>query len=70
MSVHIFGKIDSPCIANWVIKDQTKSYSERATELILEHARLFRLVFKSNRSYKYMQRNIWNFEKKGRSHLT
>ena len=40
MSVHIFGKIDSPCIANWVVKktakDQTKSYSERAIESILE----------------------------------
>ena len=40
MSVHIFGKIDSPCIANWVVnkttKDQTKSYTERAIESILE----------------------------------
>ena len=41
MSVHIFGKIDSPCIANWVVKktakDQTKSYFERGIESILEH---------------------------------
>ena len=41
MSVYIFGKIDSPCIANWVVKktakDQTKSYSERAVKSILEH---------------------------------
>ena len=41
MSVHIFGKTDSPCIANWVVKktakDQTKSHSERAIESILEH---------------------------------
>ena len=41
MSVYIFGKIDSPCIANWVVKktakDQTKSYSERAIESILKH---------------------------------
>ena len=33
MSVHIFGKIDSPCIANWVVKktaeDQLKSCSKR-----------------------------------------
>ena len=41
MGVHIFGKIDSPCIVNWVVKktakDQTKSFSERAIESILEH---------------------------------
>ena len=33
ISAHIFGKIGSPCIANWVVKktakDQTKSYSKR-----------------------------------------
>ena len=31
MSVYIFGKIDSPCIANWIVnkttKDQTKTYT-------------------------------------------
>ena len=41
VSVHIFGKINSPCIANWVVKktakDQTISYSKRAIESILEH---------------------------------
>ena len=41
MSINIFGKIDSPCIANWAAKktakDQTKSYSKRAIESILEH---------------------------------
>ena len=41
MSVHILGKIDSPCIANWVVrktaKEQTKSYSKKAIESILEH---------------------------------
>ena len=34
-------KLDSPCIANWVVKktakDQTKSYSKRAIESNLEH---------------------------------
>ena len=34
MSVHINGKIDSACIANWAVKetakDQTKSYSKTA----------------------------------------
>ena len=41
MSVHIFGKIDSPFISNCVVKktakDQTKSYSKRPIESILEH---------------------------------
>ena len=40
MSVHIFAKIDSPCIANWGVKKQLEtkqSYSERANESILEH---------------------------------
>ena len=41
MSVHIFGKVDSPCIANWGLKktakDQAKSYYQRAIESILEH---------------------------------
>ena len=40
MGVHIFGKIDSPCIANLVVKktaeDQAKSYSKRAIESSLE----------------------------------
>ena len=40
MSVHIFCKIGSPCIANWVVKktakDQTKSYSKKSIESILE----------------------------------
>ena len=34
MSIHIFGKMYSPCIVNWVVKkagkDQTKNYSKRA----------------------------------------
>ena len=62
MSVHIFGKIDSPYIANWVLKktakNQAKSYSERAFEINFRtflHGRCFILVFKSNKSYKYMQ---------------
>ena len=25
MCIHIFGKIDSPCIANWVVKKQLKT---------------------------------------------
>ena len=41
MSVHILSKIDSPCIANWIVKktakDQTKSYSKRAIESVFEH---------------------------------
>ena len=41
MSVHIFDKVDSPCIDTWVVKktakDQAKTYSERATESILEY---------------------------------
>ena len=41
ISVHIIGKIDSACIANWAVKktakDQTKSYSKTAIESILEH---------------------------------
>ena len=41
VSVHIFGKIKSSCIANWVVKktakNQTISYSKRAIESILEH---------------------------------
>ena len=41
MSVHIFRKIDSPCIANWVAEkagtDETRSSSERAIKSILEH---------------------------------
>ena len=41
MSVHIFGKIDLPCIGNWVLKktakDPTKGYSKRAIESILEN---------------------------------
>ena len=41
VSVHIFGKINSPCIAIWVVKktakNQTISYSKRAIESILEH---------------------------------
>ena len=40
MSVRIFDKVDSPCIDTWVAKktakDQAKTYSERATESILE----------------------------------
>ena len=62
MSVHIFGKIDSPYIANWVLKktakNQTKSYSERAFEINFRtflHGRFFIHAFKSNKSYKYMQ---------------
>ena len=81
MSVHIFAKIDSPCIANWGVKKQLEtkqSYSERANEFFRTflHERLFRLVFKLKKSctskklyikeaIKYMQRNIRNFEKKG-----
>ena len=41
MSVHIFGKIDSPCIANWVVKetakDQTKRYFKKTIASILEY---------------------------------
>ena len=40
MSVHIFGKIDSPCMANWVVsktaKEQTKTYSKTGIESIFE----------------------------------
>ena len=56
MSVHVFGKIDSPCIANWVFNNNKKKTAKDQT---------FRLVFKSNRSYEYMQRNTRNFEKRG-----
>ena len=62
MSVHIFGKIDSPYIANWVLKktakNQTKSHSERAFEINFRtflHGRFFIHAFKSNKCYKYMQ---------------
>ena len=38
---HTFAKINSPCNANWFVKKtakgQTKSYSKRAIESILEH---------------------------------
>lgn len=41
MIVHIFGKIDSPCIANWAIKktakDEIDNFSMRAILAILEH---------------------------------
>ena len=70
MSLHIFGKIDSPYIANWVLKktakNQAKSYSERAFEINFRtflHGRFFIHAFKSDKSYKYMQWNIQNFEK-------
>ena len=28
MNVHLFGKIDSPCIANWTVKRSAKDQSE------------------------------------------
>ena len=41
MKVHIFGKIDSPCIANWVIKrtvsDQSSQYENEITETIKQN---------------------------------
>ena len=41
MRIHIFGKIDSPCIANWVVKktakNQTNIYFGIAIESILEY---------------------------------
>ena len=40
MCVHIFGKVDSPCCANWALKrtaiDKPK-FSLRAIEAVLEH---------------------------------
>ena len=38
MKVHIFGKVDSPCIANWVIKriasDQSSQYKNEIKKII------------------------------------
>ena len=41
MCVHIFGKVDSPCCANWALKrtarDNKPKFSLRAIEAVLEH---------------------------------
>ena len=41
MKVHIFGKIDSPCITNWVIKrtasDQSSQYENEIIETIKQN---------------------------------
>ena len=41
MKVHIFGKVDSPCIANWVIKrtgpDQSSQYENEIIETIKQN---------------------------------
>ena len=41
MKVHIFGKVDSPCIANWVIKrmasDQSSQYENEIIERIKQN---------------------------------
>ena len=41
MCVHIFGKVDSPCCANWALKrraiDNKHKFSSRAIEAVLEH---------------------------------
>ena len=75
MSVLIFGKIDS-CIANWVVKktakDQTKSYSERAIESILEHFYMddFLDLFSSQTEAINTWREISETLNKGGFHLT
>ena len=76
MSVHIFGKIDSPCIANWVVKktakDQTRSYSERAIESILEPFYMddFLDLFSSQAEATNICKEISEILKKGGFHLT
>ena len=65
MSVHIFGKINCPCIANWVAKkkpakDQTKSYSKWVIESILEHFYMddfLDLLSSQTEAIKNMQKN-------------
>ena len=41
MCVHIFGKVDSPCCANWALKrtaiDNKPKFSLRAIEAVLEY---------------------------------
>ena len=76
MGVHIFGKIDSPCIVNWVVKktakDLTKSYSERAIESILEHFYMndFWDSFSSQIEAINICKKISKVLKKGGFHLT
>ena len=76
MSIHIFGKIDSPCIANWVVKkkakDQTKSYSKRAIESILEHFYMdnFLDLFSSQTEAINTCKEISKILKKGGFHFT
>ena len=42
--VHIFGKVDSPCCANWALKrtatDKKPKLSLRAIEAVLEHSQM------------------------------
>ena len=44
LCVHIFGKVDSPCCANWVLKrkaiDNKPKFSLRAIEAVLEHGKV------------------------------
>ena len=74
-SVHIFGKIDSLCIANWVVKKQLKtkqSYSKRAIESILEHFYMddFLDSFSSQIEAINICKEILEILKKGRFNLT
>ena len=75
MSVHIFCKIDSPCIAIWVVKKtakgQTKSYSKRATESVLEHFYMYDFLdlFSSQAEAINICKEISKILKKGEFHL-
>ena len=41
MSVYIFGKIDSPCIANWVVKKELKTKQRVIPKKQLNNFRTF-----------------------------
>ena len=76
MSVHILSKIDSPCIANWIVKktakDQTKSYSKRAIESVFEHFYMYDFwdSFSSQTEAINTCKKISEILKKGGFHLT
>ena len=69
-------KLDSPCIANWVVKktakDQTKSYSKRAIESNLEHFYMDDIFdsFSSQTEGINICEEIFKILKKGGFHLT
>ena len=76
MNVHIFGKVDTHCIASWVVKktakDQAKSYSKRAIESILEHLYIddFLDSFSSQTKAISICKEISEMLKKGGFYLT